>query len=231
MKSRRWSNTCVEDLPEYMKLLYQMLMDLHEEMGEFLARMGKLHQLNYVKDTIKEYIRSYMIEAKWNHENYTPTVEEHRDVTYISTAFNVLLVTSFAAEGNVITDELFHWLFSYPPIVKASFGLGRVMDDIVTHKEEQERKHVASVIECYMKEFDVDKEHSQGFFIEMIEDAWKEMNKESITCKDVKMPIKRRVMNIARVMDVLYKNKDHFTHVGEELISHIKSLLVDPISI
>lgn len=63
-----------------------------------------------------------MIEAKWNHENYTPTVEEHRDVTYISTAFNVLLVTSFAAEGNVITDELFHWLFSYPPIVKASFG-------------------------------------------------------------------------------------------------------------
>ncbi|KAL7616054.1 hypothetical protein Lser_V15G03170 [Lactuca serriola] len=227
----RWSITCVEDLPEYMKLLYQILMDLHEEMEEFLARMGKLHQLNYVKETIKEYIRSYMVEAKWNHENYTPTVEEHRDVTYITTAYMVLLVSSFAAEGNVKTDELFHWLFSYPPIVKASCGVCRVMDDIVTHKWEQERKHVASVIECYTKEFDVNKEHLPGFFNEKVEDAWKEMNKESITCKDVKMTINIRVINLARIMDLLYKNKDHFTHVGEELISHVKSLLVDPIFI
>lgn len=96
---------------------------------------------------------------------------------------------------------------------------------------EQERKHVASVIECYTKELDVNKEHLPGFFNEKVEDAWKEMNKESITCKDVKMTINIRVINLARIMDLLYKNKDHFTHVGEELISHVKSLLVDPIFI
>lgn len=98
-------------------------------------------------------------------------------------------------------------------------------------QEEQERKHVASVIECYMKQFDVTEEHLQGFFNEKVEDAWKEMNKESITCKDVKMSINRRIMNLARVMDLLYENKDHFTYVGEELINHVKSLLVDAILI
>nr|KAJ0227059.1 hypothetical protein LSAT_V11C100005730 [Lactuca sativa] len=87
--------------------------------------------------------------------------------------------------------------------------------------EEQERKHVASGIECYMKQFDVTKQHVY------VEDACKESNKESLIHKDVKMPIIMRVISLACLMDVLYKNKDHFTHVGEELINHINSLVVD----
>lgn len=51
----------MEDLPEYMKLLYQILMDLHEEMEEFLARMGKLHQLNYVKETVIKFEYVFII--------------------------------------------------------------------------------------------------------------------------------------------------------------------------
>ncbi|KAI3510524.1 hypothetical protein L1887_17587 [Cichorium endivia] len=228
---QRWSITCLDDLPENMKLLYQMLMNLFEEMEEILASMGQVHHLNYVKEAMKEYIRSYMVEAKWAHDRYIPTMEEHKEVTYISTAFIFALAATFAAMGDVITDETFQWLFTNPHIVKACCGLSRVMDDIATHKDEQERTHVASVIECYMKEFDVTEEHVYGVFNEKVEDTWKEMNKESIMCKDVKMPIIRRVINLGRGMDVLYKNKDHFTYVGEELINHINSLLVDAIII
>ena len=50
-------------------------------------------------------------------------------------------------------------------------------------------------------------------------------------CKDIPMPLMMRVINLARVMDVLYKHKDGFTNVGEELKGHIKSLVVHPISI
>lgn len=97
---------------------------------------------------------------------------------------------------------------------------------------EQERKHVASVIECYMKQFDATTEqYLYGLFSEKVEDAWKEINKESIMCKDVKMPINRRVANLGRVMDLLYKDKDHFTYVGDELINLVKSLFVNAIII
>ncbi|CAH1451901.1 unnamed protein product [Lactuca virosa] len=228
---QRWSITCPDNLPENMKLLYQMLMNLFEEMEETLAKQGKVNHLNYVKESMKEYMRSYMREAQWTHDKYIPTIEEHGEVAYISTGFIFALASSFAAMDDEITGETFRWLFTYPPIVKACCGLCRLMDDIVTHKGEQERNHVASVIECYMKQFDVAEQHVYGVFNEKVEDAWKEMNKESNMCKDVKMPIIRRVINLGRGMDVMYKNKDHFTHVGEELINHINSLLVNAIII
>ncbi|KAL7618016.1 hypothetical protein Lser_V15G00172 [Lactuca serriola] len=224
-----WPSTCLDELPENMKLIYRMLMNLYEEMEEILAKMGKSHHLNYVQEAMQEHIRSYMTEAKWTHEGYIPTVEEHMELTYISSGYKYTLVASFAAMDDAITDNTFKWVLTNPPLVKACCVLCRIMDDIVTHKEEQERNHVASGIECYMKQFDVTEQHVYDVFNERVEYAWKEINKESLICKDVKMHVIMRVINLARVMDVLYKNKDHFTHVGEELISHIKSLVVDAI--
>ncbi|KAI3499842.1 hypothetical protein L1887_35656 [Cichorium endivia] len=226
---QRWSITCLEELPENMKLIYRMLMNLYEEMDKTLEKMGKAHHLKYVREAMNEFIRSYMTEAKWTHEGYIPTVEEHIDLTYISSGYKFTLAASFAAMGNIIKDKTFKWVFTNPPLVKACCVLCRIMDDIVTHKEEQERKHVASAIECYMNQFDVPEQHVYDLFNKKVEDAWKEMNRESLICKDVEWTVVMRVINLARAMDVLYKNKDHFTHVGEELINHIKSLIVDAI--
>ncbi|KAI3510535.1 hypothetical protein L1887_17603 [Cichorium endivia] len=232
---QRWSITCLDDLPQSMRLLYKMIMNFFEEMEEILARMGKVHRLNYVKEALtmmKEYVGSYMIEATWSHEKYIPTVEEHTKVAYITTAYIFGLATSFAAMGDEVTDETFQWLFTYPPIVKATCGICRVMDDIVTHKNEQDRTHVASLIECYQKEFDVPEGDVYGVLDENVEDSWKEMNEESNMCKDVKMSIIIQAINLGRAMDLMYKNnKDQFTYVGEELINHINSLLVDAIII
>nr|AAX84550.1 sesquiterpene cyclase [Ixeridium dentatum] len=227
----RWPSACLEELPENIKLIYRMIMNLYEEMEKMLTKMGKSHHLNYVQEAMQEYIRSCMREAKWTHEDYIPTVEEHIELTYISSGYKYSLAASFAAMGHVITDETYKWAFTNPPLVKACCVLCRIMDDIVTHKEEQERKHVASGIECYMKQFHVTEQHVYDLFNEKVEDAWEEMNKESLICKDVEMPVVMRVINLARAMDVLYKNKDHYTHVGEELINHINSLVVDAIII
>ncbi|KAI7745249.1 hypothetical protein M8C21_005066 [Ambrosia artemisiifolia] len=103
------------------------------------------------------------------------------------------------------------------------------MDDIVTHKAESDRNHVASGITCYMNEFGISEEQTYEVFDERVKSAWTELNGEFIACKDATLPIKMRVIDFARSMEVLYKNKDHFTNVGDELKNHIKSLLVDAI--
>lgn len=87
------------------------------------------------------------------------------------------------------------------------------------------------MVESYMKQYNVTEEYVHDLFNKQIKDAWKDIIHESLVCKDVPMTLIMRVINLARVMDVLYKYKDSFTHVGEELINHIKSLLVHPISI
>ncbi|PWA53056.1 Terpene synthase, metal-binding domain-containing protein [Artemisia annua] len=225
----KWSVTCLDALPEKYKLVYRMLLSLYEDMEKILKKMGKAHHLNYVREAMMEYIGCYLKEAKWANEEYIPTMEEHKEVTTVSSGYKFTLIASFAAMGDAITDETFKWALTMPPLAKACCVLCRVMDDVVTHKEEQERKHVASGIQCYMKEFDVTEQHVYNVFNKKVEDAWVEMNEESLKCKDVKFPVIMRVINLARVMDVLYKNKDHYTHVGPELINHIKSLVVDPI--
>lgn len=226
----KWSIMCLDVLPQYMKLAYQMIMDVYEEMEELLTNEGKAYQLTYVKEGMIEYMRSYMTEAKWRNEGYVPTIEEHVSVAFISCGYKFLLTTSLVGMDDAITDDTFKWVSIYPPLVKASCAVCRFMDDIVSHKKEQERNHVASGVECYLKQFDVTEEHIYNLFNKKVEDAWKEINRESLICKDVPMASIMRAINLARVIDVLYKDKDSFTHVGEEVINHIKSLFINAIN-
>ncbi|KAK9072968.1 hypothetical protein SSX86_007290 [Deinandra increscens subsp. villosa] len=223
---QRWSLMCLDDLPEYMKLLYQMIFDVHKEMEEFMRSYGKEHHLNYMKESMKEYVGSYMTEAKWRKDEYIPSPEEHTSVALISCGYKFLLISSFVGMGDLVTDDSFKWALSFPPLVKASCTVCRFQDDVVTYKEEHEREHVSSGIDCYLKEFDVSKEHVINLFLEKVETAWTKMNQESLICKDVPMPLVMRVINFARVIEVLYKYEDNFTHVREEQQNHIKSLLI-----
>ncbi|XP_076933736.1 alpha-isocomene synthase-like [Bidens hawaiensis] len=132
--------------------------------------------------------------------------------------------------GNVITHDSFKWALGDPPLVTACCRYCRTMDDVVTYKAEKDRNHVASGIDCYMKQYGVSEQETFELFSRRVEDAWMELNEEFIACKDVKLPITMRVISFARSMEILYKNKDHFTNVAE-LINPIKSLLVDPVMI
>ncbi|MFS7912818.1 putative epi-cedrol synthase [Helianthus anomalus] len=170
-----------------------------------------------------------MTEAKWANEGYMPTMEEHLQVSYINIAYKCVLIVGFAAMGDVITHETFKWALNDPPLVNACCRLCQTMDDNVNHESAQDRKHVASGIKCYMNEFGVSEEQTNELFKERVEDAWKELNGKFITCKDVKLPTTMRVINFARSMEFLYKNKDHYTNVGDELINHTMYLLVDAV--
>ncbi|PRQ31672.1 putative (-)-germacrene D synthase [Rosa chinensis] len=62
--------------------------------------------------------------------------------------------------GDIVTKDSFEWIFSDPKIVKTSSVVCRLMDDIVSHKFEQKRGHVASAVECYMKQYGATEEET-----------------------------------------------------------------------
>ncbi|KAI3794694.1 hypothetical protein L1987_37327 [Smallanthus sonchifolius] len=229
---QRWSTTCLDSLPVYMKLIYKILLDVYEEMEETMGKEGKAYELNYAKESMIEFVTSYMKEAQWREEGYVPTVEENKSVRFISCGYKMATANSFVGMGDIITEEAFKWVKTNPQVVKASSAICRIMDDIVGHKEEQQRKHVASTVESYMKQNDTTKEEKvYDLLNEQVEDAWKDMNRESLICKEAPMRLIMNVINLSRSIDTLYKYEDTFTHVGEEFMDNIKSCFVHAMSV
>ncbi|KAK6230402.1 hypothetical protein QUC31_001920 [Theobroma cacao] len=219
-KISRWDTNCMDRLPAYMKLFYKALLDVYEEMEEVMTKQ------------MKQLSQAYFVEAKWYHENYVPTVEEYMTNALVSSGYIMVTVTSFVGMGNVVTKETFQWASNNPRIVRASSIIARLMDDIVSHKFEQERGHVASAIECYMKQHGVSEEKACNELNKQIENAWKDINQELVRPPaGVPMPVLTRILNLARVMDFLYKEGDGYTHVGEAVKDGITSLMIDPIPI
>ncbi|XP_058220681.1 (-)-germacrene D synthase-like [Rhododendron vialii] len=101
------------------------------------------------------------------------------------------------------------------------------MDDMAGHKHEQERGHVASAVECYMKQHGVTEEEVYVEFRERVANAWKDMNAECLRPTAVPMPVLARVLNLARVINLIYTGGDGYTHSGKKVKQCITSVLID----
>ncbi|KAI3810238.1 hypothetical protein L1987_19849 [Smallanthus sonchifolius] len=222
----RWSVTCLDVLPGYMKLIYQVLLDMYKEMEEILEKEGKTDLFNCAKEFMKMFIRGYMMEAKWLNEGYIPTTEEHASVAFVTGGGSILITSCFLGMAEIVTNKSIKWALTEPPLFKASSKIGRLLNDIAGHKEEQERKHFPSTVESYKKQYDVTEEYAYDLLHKEVEDVWKDVNRESLVCKDVSMPLIMVTINLIRTLHVLYKDNDNFTHAGAEFKNHIKSLFV-----
>ena len=185
-----------------------------------------------------------------------------------TSGYPMLTAISFLGMGDIVTKEAFDWIFSNPKIITASSIIGRLMDDMKSHKVcnqkilssftsqcarsisytcvanfllthleklcvqfEQERGHAASAVECYMKQHGVSEQVVHDDFNKQVANAWKDINEECIRPTVVPMPLLMRVLNLARVIDVIYKDGDGYTHVGKEMKNNVASMLIDPVPI
>ncbi|KAH9803245.1 alpha-terpineol synthase [Citrus sinensis] len=224
----RWDLSAIDLLPEYMKLCYSALLDAYSEFEKDLASKGILYGLPFAKESMKILVRSYIIEARWCDQQYVPTMEEYMRVALLSCGYLLLSTSSFLGMEDIVTKEAFEWVSGNPKIVQASSIICRLMDDIVSHKFEQQRGHVASAVECYMKQHGVSEEEAVKVFREKVGNAWKDINEELMRPPVVPMPLLERVLNLARLMDVLYQNNDSYTN-PHLMKDHVAALLKDPV--
>ncbi|KAI7981016.1 (-)-germacrene D synthase [Camellia lanceoleosa] len=68
----RWEISAIDQLPEYMKLCYQALLDVYNMIDEEMARNGRSYRIHYAKSAMKILVRAYFEEAKWFHQGYVP---------------------------------------------------------------------------------------------------------------------------------------------------------------
>ncbi|KAM2566828.1 (-)-germacrene D synthase-like [Malus sylvestris] len=226
----RWDVSAIDQLPKYMKICYRALLDEYSEIHGKLLHDGKLYRIQHAREAMKKQVRGYFDEAKWFHQKHIPSLDEYMSLSLVTSGFPLLITTSFVGMEEATIDS-FDWLLTFPQAVKAASKIGRLMDDIVDYKFEQEREHFISAVNCYMKKYGATEEEAIIELKGQVNNAWKDINEACLHHTSVPMPLLIRILNFARVMDVVYKCEDGYTNAEGELKDLIVSTLVEPVAL
>ncbi|XLU28530.1 hypothetical protein S245_064596, partial [Arachis hypogaea] len=227
----RWDISSLDDLPEYMKLIYESLLKIFEEVERELEKQGRAYCIKYSIKELQKTIQAYMTEAKWLNNKYIPTIAEHLQISTLSSTYSFLVTSSYIGMEDIAIEDIFKWVTSKPKIVRASTIICRFMDDIVSNEFEQKREHIVSYLECYMRECDISKEEAIQELQKGVTNAWKDINEECLKPTKVPMLFLMRIVNMARFIDVMHKDEDCYTHAEGKMKKCIQALLVDPVPI
>ncbi|XP_058088524.1 beta-cubebene synthase-like [Magnolia sinica] len=225
----RWDRGDIDQLPDYMKVHFVALLDVVDAFEDELNWEGKSYHVHYLKEAFKNLNKAYLDEARWASSGYVPTLEEYMRVALMSSGYPMLSVASLVGMGEVVTKEVLEWAIHVPPMIRTCFTVARLMDDIPSNKLEQERQHVASAVECYMKEHAISYEETIQKLQEMVAQGWKDINKECLKPTPVPMAVIIWVLNLARVLKVIYQHGDLYTNSNVETKERITKVLVEPI--
>ncbi|KAJ6294154.1 hypothetical protein OIU76_022272 [Salix suchowensis] len=130
----RWDTKSMDRLPDYMQICYEALLNVYSEIEEKVAKEGWSYRVHYGKEAMKVLVHAYFNEAKWFHENHIPTMEEYMQVALVTSGYSMLTTISFIGMGDTVTKQAFDWVFSRPKMIRASETIGRLMDDVKSHK-------------------------------------------------------------------------------------------------
>ena len=81
-----------------------------------------------------------------------------------------------------------------------------------------------------MEQYKASEEEALVELEKQVGDAWKDINAEMLQPTAMPMPLLLRVDNLARVMNVVYKNNDGYTHSGTTLKDFVTSTLIEVVS-
>ncbi|CAI0439183.1 unnamed protein product [Linum tenue] len=227
-----WDNNLISGLPGPMKMLYGLYVYIFDEFEQAVSGEGRSFGVRYAKRELDRALKAFLMEAKWRDANYFPTLEEYMQVSLVTTAYPLLVTVSFLgmAGSDAAAEEDFQWIAGEPQMLVASSTVCRLMDDIVSSKLEQERKHIPSAVECYMEKHKVAEEVVVELFRERVDNAWKDINKEFLRPTAVARPLLDRVLNLTRAIDEIYKDADTYTD-SYLLKDHVVSTLKEPVFI
>jgi (-)-alpha-terpineol synthase len=76
--------------------------------------------------------KSYLLEAKWYHNGYTPSLQEYIQNAWISISGPVILGHAYFFVTNPVTKEALDCLKEYPNIIRWSSMILRLANDLGT---------------------------------------------------------------------------------------------------
>ncbi|XP_040247668.1 (-)-germacrene D synthase-like isoform X2 [Aegilops tauschii subsp. strangulata] len=202
-----------EDARRIGKCYGYVMSHLSNTLDQFVEDGASAIGIACTKEIIKHVSGCMLQEVVWRDEGHVPPVHDHLRITAISTFYWALSCLSFT--GMDAGDDVFSWAISFPKIIENAAMVSRLMDDISGHECEKERSNVATAVDCYIKEHGVTVDQAKEALGGLVEEQWRSINEEFLSNTTVPVEVLTRVVNLARVMDCMYKNLDGYTHSSE----------------
>ncbi|TYJ38904.1 hypothetical protein E1A91_A04G026800v1 [Gossypium mustelinum] len=243
-----------KSLLEFAKIDFNMLQLLHRKEISEICRWWKdldfKRKLPYARDRVVEcyfWILGVYFEPQYSLGRKMTTkvlaMTSHLDDTYDSYAtYDELIIYRSAIERWEIKciDQLPEYMkLNY----KALLDVYEEMEQLVAEHGRQycveyaknafkhRREDEWSTIDYYMKEYGATAQEAYDVFNKHIESAWKDTNQEFLKPREMPTEVLNRSLNLSRVMDVLDKDGDGYTHVTKPIKDAITSLLIEPITL
>ncbi|KAK1422017.1 hypothetical protein QVD17_24853 [Tagetes erecta] len=208
----RWDINATSQLPESIKPFYEILLREFDELHKQLPQQEMTNTVfEASKKSFQELARAYLQEAEWRHSGDVPSFEEYMRTGLISSTHDLLSSSAWIGMGKIVTQEAFTWYQTHPKILTASEIIARLHDDVMTFEYERERAATATGVDSYMKTFGVSEKVAIEAVVEIVENAWKDINEGCLKPREVPMDLLAPIVNLARMIDVAYKFDDGFT--------------------
>ncbi|XP_039130341.1 alpha-terpineol synthase, chloroplastic-like [Dioscorea cayenensis subsp. rotundata] len=217
----RWECDGSEDLPEYMKILYNSIYNSAEELANKIQKIEGLDAMPYIGKA----------EAEWHYSGYKPSLEEYLNNGWMSASGNVILVHVFLTSEQGKTKEGFQHLMNNPNLIKSSSMIFRLLNNIATSAVELERGDTPTSIHCYMIEYNMTEDQARKKVWNLIDKSWKELTEGLANCSPLSLFFGIAAMNLARVMHYVYQHGDGHGAPDQDKENQIKSLFFAPIKL
>ncbi|XP_071722522.1 terpene synthase 10-like [Rutidosis leptorrhynchoides] len=228
---KRWRIDELEQLPYYMRICYSTLFNTINEIASQVLKEQGICIISYLKDSWADLCECYLLEAKWYHNNYIPTLEEYLENAHVSVSVPLTLIQVFFWTNNQMTEKELQCLKEQPDIIRHSAMIFRLADDLATSSHEIEMGDVPKSIQCFMHETGATEEDARAHIQELMEQEWKKLN---AACKNSLFSdfFNRTTMNVTRMAMLMYQNGDHgHASQSKESIDRVLSLLIHPIPV
>ncbi|XP_058072948.1 beta-cubebene synthase-like isoform X2 [Magnolia sinica] len=241
-------------LLEFAKLDFNMLQSLHKkELGD-ISRWWKENdfsrKLPFIRDRVVEcyfWVLGVYFEPRYSRARRMMT----SIISLLSVLDDIYDVYGTLEELELYTAALDRWDWAamdlLPEYLKVHYNallnvVEKFEDELSLEGKlyripylkkalEQKRTHVASAIQCYMKEHGTTYTDTCKMFREDAAGAWKDVNMECIEPIPVPREVIMRPLNLVRVIELLYQHRDSYTNSAEETKERITMVLVDPITV
>ncbi|XP_037497842.1 casbene synthase, chloroplastic [Jatropha curcas] len=228
----RWDMRLVDQLPNYMKVIYRLIINTFDEFEKDLEAEGKSYSVKYGREAFQELVRAYYQEALWKADGKVPTFDDYIFNGGVTSGLPLVATVSFMGVKEIKGIKEFEWLKTYPKLNQAGGEFGRMVNDVMSHETEQNRGHVASCIDCYMNQYGVSKEKAMEEIQKIATNEWKKVNEQLImqSKEVVSVGILMRIVNLVRLAYVSYKHGDGYTD-SKHLKDYVKGIFLEPIPV
>ncbi|XP_059628847.1 (-)-alpha-terpineol synthase-like isoform X3 [Cornus florida] len=225
----RWDINALEQLPYYMKICFIALYNSINEMAYDVLKENGSYIISYMKKMCAELCNAYLIEAKWYHSGYTPTLSEYLGNAWMSISGPLILIYAYFFITKLVTKEALEYLEKYPSILRHTSIAFRLADDLGTSSDELKRGDVPKSIQCYMHETGASEEEARDYIKCLIGEHWKKMNEDLFYVSPVSKSFVTVAMNLARTAQYNYQYGDGFGVGDRETKDRVLSILIEPI--